>query len=123
MGELIHGEITGQIIGAAMEVHRSLGPGLIESVYEAAMVRELELRGLGVERQVRYQVTFKDVVVGECVADLVVEGKVVVELKATNESSRAHEKQLIYYLRAAKFPVGLLLNFGMDSLFKKRFVI
>lgn len=123
MGELLHGEVTEQIIGAAFEVHNALGPGHLEAVYEAALAHELQLRGLSVQRQVRYTVIYKGVTVGEFVADLVVEGKVVVENKATLEHHRVFEALVLNYLKCAGLRVALLLNFGGERLMHKRFIL
>jgi GxxExxY protein len=105
-------EITCAVIGAAIEVHRELGPGLLESAYEACLVYELELRGLTVERQHPLPVHYKGVRL-DCGyrIDLLVEHRVVVELKTVEHLAPVHQAQLLTYLRLAKLNVGLLLNF------------
>jgi GxxExxY protein len=109
---LIHEEITGQIIGAAVEVHRALGPGLLESAYEACLCHELNLRGLTFTRQVALPVAYKGVLL-DCGyrIDLVVADAVVVELKCVEAIVPVHEAQLMTYLRLSGKKVGLLINF------------
>lgn len=105
--------ITALIIGAAIEVHRNLGPGLLESAYEAALCRELELRGLPYSRQVRVPLSYKGVVVPVAyVADVIVVNAIVVELKAVEVCAPVHQRQLRTYLRLTGCRFGLLLNFG-----------
>ncbi|MBC7227479.1 MAG: GxxExxY protein [Thermoflexales bacterium] len=123
MPELLYGDLTRAIIGAAMEVHRTLGHGFLEAVYEAALARELDLRGIPYERQKRLRVIYKSEIVGEYVADFVVDGKVVAELKATKGLTEADEAQLLNYLKATGLRVGLLLNFGTPSLEHRRRVL
>ena len=112
--------LTGLIIGCAMEVHRILGPGFLESVYEKALAIELELRGLKCERQVPIHAQYKGHPVGEVVADILVEKKVLIELKASQTLHDRHGIQLVNYLTATGIDEGLLLNFGTDSLQFKR---
>jgi GxxExxY protein len=119
-GKLLYEEITYAIIGAAMEVHRMLGSGFVEAVYEAALAMELRTRGIPFERQVSLQVKYKGAVVGDYRADFVVAGKVIVELKAIKKLSQIEEAQLMNYLKATGIEVGLLLNFGSISLEHER---
>ena len=123
MTELLHRELTYAIIGAAMEVHKILGHGFLEAVYEAALAHEFDLRGIPYERQKRLTVTYKGETVGDYVADFVVDGKVIAELKATKGLTEIDEAQLINYLRATGYRVGLLLNFGTPSLQHKRRIV
>jgi GxxExxY protein len=110
-------ELTGIIIGAAMEVHKHWGPGLIESIYEKSLQHELALRNLGVRRQVKLPLQYKDLGLDdEYALDLIVGGKVIVELKAVKELAPIHEAQLMSYLKLTGCKVGLLINFG-SSLF------
>jgi GxxExxY protein len=104
--------ITEKIVGAAMEVHRALGPGLLESAYEACLAFELRERSLGVETQVSLPVIYKGVKL-DCGyrLDLIVEGVVVVEVKAVEKLNSVHDAQLISYLKLGNWHVGLLLNF------------
>ena len=103
-------------LGAAIEVHRCLGPGFVESVYEAAMCIELERRGIAYEQQVRAPVIYKGVVVGEHFIDLIVEGSLIVELKCVAAFAPVHLAQTLSYLKAKDLRVGLLLNFQMRRL-------
>ena len=120
--ELLHKEITEQIIGAAYEVHRSLGYGFLEKVYQRAMVVELQKRGLCVAAEAPATVFFKDVCVGEYFADLLVDDKVVVELKIASDLNPADEAQLINELHATRREIGLLINFGRAGVKFKRAV-
>ena len=110
-------KITEIIIGAAMAVHRELGPGLLESAYEACLAYELPERGLGVERQKALPVRYRGVNV-DCGyrIDLLVEGKVIVELKAVERLEAIHKAQLISYLKLSGCKVGLLINFNVKVL-------
>ena len=103
-------DITYRINGAVFEVNRVLGPGFLEKVYENALVIELQRRGLRVETQVPIKVFYKDNPVGEYVADMLVEGEVIVELKSIEKLEKLHEAQLLNYLRATGIRVGLLVN-------------
>ena len=110
-------ELTEQIIGAAIAVHRELGPGLLESAYEACLSFELMQRGLTVERQKSMPVIYKSVEI-DCGyrLDLLIERKVVVELKTVEQLLPVHDAQLLTYLRLSGCKVGLLLNFHASSL-------
>ncbi len=112
--------LTEQIIGCAMKVHRALGPGFLESVYHKALAHELAKTGQRVERERRVVVHYDGVVVGEFVVDMLVGGEVLVELKANQALSSANEAQVVNYLVATGIEVGLLLNFGGASLEIKR---
>lgn len=123
MAKLIHGRLTFAIIGAAMEVHRRLGPGFLEAVYEHALAHELALRGLKYETQRPLRVRYKGVDVGSYVADMIVEDSVLVELKAIAKGlAKEHHAQVINYLTATGVEIGLLLNFGKRSLEYERFI-
>ena len=104
--------LTGRIIAAAIEVHRSLGPGLLESIYEEALCHEFELRGSAFERQVPIQVSYKGKKIGGQVLDLLVEKEVVVELKAVAKLPDVAYAQTLSYLKATGLSRALLLNFG-----------
>jgi GxxExxY protein len=123
MEEFLHGDITREIIGAAFAVQKEFGYGFLEKVYENSMVIELQERGLQVAQQVSIDVRYKGVLVGQYVADLLVEGKVLVELKAEKAYNSRHEAQLLHYLRATGIKVGLLLNFGEKKCEYKRLVM
>ena len=106
-------EIGTICIAAAIDVHRHLGPGLFESVYEIVLVHELKERGLKVERQVPISIVYKGISVDEAFrADLVVADKVIIELKSVTEISRAHRKQIQTYLRLSDLKLGYIFNFG-----------
>lgn len=117
---MLHESLSGQIIGCAMAVHGILGPGFLEQVYRNALAHELRRAGLGVELGKRILVRYRDVVVGEFVADLFVEGTILVELKAVRALAVAHHVQVVNYLSATGCDVGLLLNFGAGSLEYRR---
>ncbi|MFG0305273.1 MAG: GxxExxY protein [Phycisphaerales bacterium JB040] len=105
-------ELSNQVIGVAIEVHRELGPGLAEKIYEEAVCQEFELQGIEHARQVPLRVQYKGIHVGDHRLDLLVGGHIVVELKAVERVADIHLAQLVSYLRAGKYPLGLLLNFG-----------
>ncbi len=112
--------LTHAIIGYAMKVHRTLGNGFLESVYEQALAHELTKAGLHVECQKPIKVHYDGVVVGDFFADMLIEGRIIVENKAVHNLTPAHEVQLVNYLTATGFDIGLLINFGSDSLQHKR---
>ena len=122
MRELVHKEITGQIIGSAFEVYNLLGYGFLEKVYENAVVKELQLRGLHAVAQYPVKVNYKDTEVGDYYADILVESKVIIELKTGESFNPIHEAQLLNYLKATGIKVGLLINFGPEKCEYKRFV-
>lgn len=105
-------DLTKKIIGCAYRVHNKLGPGFLEKVYENALRIELEKQGLGVKQQEPINVTYDGQVVGEYYADLWVDERIVVELKAAQALVKQHEVQLVNYLTATSINNGLLLNFG-----------
>ena len=119
-GSFLHKEITQAIIGAAFEVHNHLGYGYLERVYQRAMQVELRLRGLEAALEQPIQVHYKGEVVGDYVADLFVERKVMVELKVSPEYRSADEAQLINELVSTGVQVGLLINFGRERVEFKR---
>lgn len=101
------------IVGTAIEIHRELGPGLLESVYEVVLAQELTLRGLEVQRQVPIAIVYKGIEFPEAFrADLLVTRKVVVELKSLEQINKAHRKQIQTYLRLTGLKLGYILNFG-----------
>jgi len=120
MAELKHSETTGAILKAFYKVYNELGFGFLEKVYENAMVIELREMGLTVEQQKPINVYYREELVGEYFADLVINNCVIVELKSAEILVRAHEAQLINYLRATDFEVGLLLNFGPTAEYRRR---
>ena len=120
--QLVHGGLTGEIIGAAMEVHSYLGPGFLESVYEESLAYEFELRKISFERQKAFNVFYKGRAVKSFVTDFVVDNTVIVEVKAIKEITEIERIQVINYLKASGLEVGLLLNFGAKSLDYKRLI-
>jgi GxxExxY protein len=107
------------VVDAAIAVHRELGPGLLESVYELVMAYELGRRELSVRRQVAIPIQYKQMIFEEAFrADLVVEDKIIIELKSIEQVSEAHKKQLLTYLRLTGCKLGFLLNFG-EALMKR----
>ena len=116
---MLHEEITSGIINAFYLVYNTLGYGFLEKVYENVLLHEFRKRGLQVEQQKPIKVIFDGVVVGEYFADLLVEDKVIVELKVAVAISDAHKAQLINYLKATGVEVGLILNFGPKATFKR----
>ena len=106
-------QIAKEVVDAAVKVHTKLGPGLLESVYEAVLTRELEQRGLRVERQVLVSIEYDGAKFDEGFrADIIVEGQVILELKSVEQLAKVHHKQLFTYLKLANKRLGLLLNFG-----------
>lgn len=115
--------ITQQLIGAAFEVHNILGYGFLERVYQKALQVELENRGIKAELEPKIKVQFKGVTVGDYAADLLVEDKIIVELKADTEYQSLHEAQLLNELRGTGIKVGYLINFGRERVEYKRMVV
>ena len=111
--------LTENIIGVFFEVYRELGHGFLESVYENAMCIALDAKRIKFARQVAIPVWFRGKVIGNFCADLLIEEKVLVELKAVRVLDLSHEAQILNYLRATGIEVGLLLNFGIKSQFKR----
>ena len=114
-------DLTQAIIGCAYTVHNTLGPGFLEKVYENALRIELEKLGLAVKQQEQINVTYNGQVVGEYYADLWVDERVVIELKAAETVAKRHEVQLVNYLAATGIDCGLLLNFGPSVQVKRKF--
>ena len=121
--DLLYKEITGKIIGAAMEVHRVLGPGFLEAVYEEAFCIELDKLGLKYKRQEELRIPYKDCILKQRYrADLIVEEKIIVDNKATKGIVGIDQAQLFNYLKATKLKVGLIINFGELRLRWKRII-
>ena len=115
-------DLAGRVIGLAMSVHRTLGPGFVESVYEKALSIELSEAGFSHKCQSGLKVNYKGISVGEFITDILVNDALIVELKAVQTLLPIHEVQLVNYLTASGLDEGLLLNFGPESLqFKKKF--
>jgi GxxExxY protein len=113
-------ELTERIIGIFYKVFNALGYGFLEKVYENAMIIELERERVPFISQAPIKVSYEGKVVGEYFADMLVDGKVIVEIKASNGLAREHEAQLLNYLKATKIEVGLLLNFGPKPQVKRK---
>lgn len=109
---LLHSDLTEHIIGSAYDVYNALGQGFLEKVYENALAIKLRKIALRVEQQAPVNVYFEGERIGEYFADLLVDNKVIIELKAVSQLSNIHEVQLINYLKATDLKVGLLINFG-----------
>lgn len=118
--ELIHKELTDIILKAFFDVYNELGYGFLEKVYQNSLYIELKSKGLKVEAQRQVKVNFKGFEVGEYYPDLIIEDKIILELKAAECIVEEHENQLINYLRATNIEVGLLLNFGRKPEFKRK---
>ena len=109
-------QVSHQIIGCAIEVHRTLGPGLLESIYEQALIYELQQLGLSVQQQVEIRIPYKTTTLGGQRLDILVEQTIVLELKSIENILPVHRAQLLSYLRAGGFPLGLLINFNKTQL-------
>jgi GxxExxY protein len=112
MSSILHKELTGSILKLFYEVYNELGYGFLEKVYHNALYNELKSNGFEVESQKQIKVNYKNIEVGEYYADLIVNNKVIIELKALEAICEVHEFQLINYLKSTNIEVGLLLNFG-----------
>ncbi len=122
---LLNKQETYAVIGAAMEVHSVLGPGFLESVYEAAMIEECKLREIPIQEQVRMNIGYKgNPLPVNFIADLVAYGKVIIELKALSRLTSIEDAQILNYLKATGMRVGLLINFGTPGRLQyKRFIL
>ncbi len=116
MKEILFKELSFAVIGAAMEVHSILGPGFLEPVYQAALEKELRWRGIRFCPQVELPVTYKRNLIGVYKADLVIDGKFIVEIKGISHLNPSHSAQAIHYLAATGLQLAILLNFGMNPL-------
>jgi GxxExxY protein len=116
-------DITYKIRSAIFEVNKVLGYGFLEKIYENALLIELKKRGLNAESQVPINVKYKDEIVGDYFADIVVENKVILELKSVDLLQKIHEAQLLNYLKATGYKIGLLVNFTHPKAEIKRFVL
>jgi GxxExxY protein len=118
--EYLHKELSAEIIKCFYKVYNKLGYGFLEKVYENSLKIELEKSGLGVEKQKSIKVYYDNQLVGEYFADLVIENKIVLELKAAASLCEEHEIQLLNYLKATEFEIGLLLNFGKEPEIRRK---
>ncbi len=113
-------ELITKIVGCAYNVHKVLAPGYLESVYKNALMHELNANGLNAADEVAINVLYKNVLVGEFKADIIVDRRVIIELKAVNSLNRQHEAQLVNYLTSTGIDDGLLINFGSEKIQIKR---
>jgi GxxExxY protein len=120
MADILHRDITDKILRAFYTVYNRLGYGFLEKVYENALIIELIEMNLSCEKQKPIKVYYKDKTVGEYFADIMVENKVIIELKAAEGLAEEHELQLINYLKATQLEIGLLLNFGRKPAFIRK---
>jgi GxxExxY protein len=117
-----YADLTEKILGAAFEVHRTLGPGYVEAIYQQALIHELGLRQLSTKTEVEFCIRYKDRLVGKHRLDIVVEDKIIIELKAVSAIIQVHIAQALSYLTGTGLPVALILNFGSASLSWKRLI-
>jgi GxxExxY protein len=122
MTEILFKGLSFKVVGAAMEVHRLLGPGFLESVYQSSLEHEFELQGITFKQQKRLTVKYKDIVVGDYIADFVIDEKIIVEIKAVSNLNSSHQAQALNYLAATGYKLAILLNFGATSLQQRRVV-
>lgn len=122
MTEIIHKALSFAIIGAAMEVHRILGPGFLKAVYQAALEKELTLRVIPFQHQVELPVSYKGDVVGVYKADLVIDEKIIVEVKGVSRLNTSHQAQALHYHTSTGLELAILINFGAGSLEHQRVV-
>jgi GxxExxY protein len=122
MAELVHKALSDKVLGAVFSVHNILGPGLLESAYEEALVIECRQLGIGLKRQRVFPLYYKGELAGAYIADLVIENTIILELKSVRELSAAFDAQVVNYLRLSKLPVGYLVNFYNKRVVWKRFV-
>ncbi len=122
MAEILYKELSYVIVGAAMEVHKQLGAGFLEAVYRKALIYELTLRAIPFEEERVLPVYYKGQLLGAYKADLVIDARIILELKAVSTLTREHEAQAIHYLTATGLRLAILINFGASSLQTKRIV-
>ena len=118
---MLHEELTGKILQACFEVSKELGAGFLESVYEKSLLVALKQKNLQAAAQIPLLVKFRGVIVGEFYADILVEGKVLIELKAVSILANEHYAQILNYLKATNLEIGMLINFGSPKLEYRRF--
>ena len=122
MSEIVHKEVSYEIVGAAIDVWKALGYGFLEKVYENALVIELRLRGLEAERQKPIKVLYRDNIVGKYFADVLVNGNIILEIKTAETISTVYIAQTLNYLKATNHRLGIILNFGPHQMEHKRLV-
>lgn len=114
--QLLYAELSYKVIGCAMKVHRTFGNGFLEKVYENALMISLKKEGIKADQQVPIKVWFEGVVVGDYIADIFVDEKVILELKVAEKISEIHKAQALNYLKATKLELAIIINFGAKSL-------
>jgi GxxExxY protein len=122
MSDLLYKDEAFMVIGAAMEVHRTLGWGFLESVYQTALAHEFALQNIPFIEQKRVPVPYKKILAGDYIADFVVHEKIIVEIKAINAITSTHQAQTLNYLAATGYRLALLINFGSSSLQYRRVI-
>lgn len=122
MVEIIEKELSYLIMQVAYEVYNNLGPGFPEKIYEEALVRELIAQNIFLERQKRIVVNYKEEPLGEFILDLIVNNKIILELKAVSDILKIHEQQALSYLKATEFQLAIVINFGAESVQSSRVV-
>ncbi len=120
MNSYRHSELSKQIIAAAYTVHKELGYGFVEKVYKNALAIELREAGIKCNTEVPLKVLYRNKTVGDYCADMIIDDKIIVEVKAVSELARVHEVQLVNYLKATGLQIGLLINFGESVKVKRR---
>ena len=120
---LLHKELSYNLVGAAMEVHKTLGPGFLERTYQRAYEAELKVQKIPFVAQKKIKIFYKKIDLGFQVLDLVIDGKIIIEIKAVSEILPIHQAQLTSYLKATDYELGILINFGAKSLQYKRIVL
>ncbi|MDH5717707.1 MAG: GxxExxY protein [Spirochaetia bacterium] len=118
---MLEDNLTEKIIGSAFEVHKTLGFGFLEKVYENSLIIELREHGLKADNQLPLKVHYKTQIVGDYIADILVEDKIIIEIKAVNMLAKEHEVQLVNYLKATNKEIGLLINFGKSVTIKRKY--
>jgi GxxExxY protein len=120
---IIEKELAYEIVNAAYEVHNVLGPGFLESIYEEGMAIELSARGHRVERQARIAVIYKDRKIGEHVLDLVIDNRIILEIKAVTDIAPIHKQQALSYLKSTGYQLAIVINFGATRVQTTRVVL
>ena len=120
---ILHKDLSYQIVGLSMQAHRELGPGFLEKVYENALMVLFAENGVSAQAQLPIQVHFHGRIVGDYIADILVENSIILELKAQDRILQLHKAQTLNYLRATPYRLAMLINFGKSSLEYERFVL
>lgn len=120
--KLLYEDLSNSIINSAIEVHKNLGSGFLEKVYEKALIYELNQKNIKIDIQKSIDVHYKNIVIGKFTPDLIVDDKIIIELKALSTIESTHISQVLNYLKATNMEVGILLNFGRERLEIKRVI-